>query len=378
MGSVKSGETDMSLSRWILGVIFGSLSSAVMASSVEVHTIDKEKCEISVQITGEDFLPEYTKAVEQFLRDRCERPNDPENFMKILEALNTGTEEVLAVLGEEADEDGLEMLQKEVQVPAYEFLSGDWFNPAEFNVPSFGGVRVVEEAIVIPEGAKDFVLAQNEAECSETIRTKTEGELEDDFGKSACNQLFDQYQQLYSKMQGDLATPGLEALNRYLSKTLDDWASFRKEIKPQTPWELAINRWVFIDDYNKYFKSPPSWQWVVLHPSIAFDIVPEAEDGDQQTEAFVIEAVGAHWWGVDKWYLPSGIAAVAVFADRATQPDWRPGLAAYFDETFTLGVTLKGGDHGVFLSVDLVELVQDRENLLNSLGLDKVHEKLSN
>lgn len=362
---------------FLIAVASMLVSPALFATNA-VNVVDKGECDISIEVTKRDFLPEFTKATGEVLTSLCKEPVDPENFVKFLEALNIGIEEIVSTVNEDVSEGELRRLQTEVQEAAYDSMSIENLSAAEYSVPALGGVREdeVDGKIVIPEGEKTFGVVPNTVQCTAAIDDALDLTSEGELQQYACAYLFEQFVDLYGKMQGGLGKPALKAVSQYLAKNAKEWRRFRNEIKPQTPWEMGINRVIFIDDYSKYFKAPPSFQFVVAHPSVAYDIVPEAADGDQTTEAFVIEGLGMHWWGGDQWYIPSGFSVVAVYADRATQSDWRPGLALYFEETFTLGATRKDGDYGVFLSIDLVELVQDRGNLLNELGLGKIHEKL--
>lgn len=352
-------------------------SQTLGITRVEVTLVDRGDCDTSIEVKGKNFLPKYTKAVSEVLKDLCKDPKTPSNFRGLLDALNVGVEEVMSVTDSEASEEELERIQKEVQDASYDNLLSDASDGSQFSIPAIGNVSSEKGTISIREGSKTFVVAPNEVQCTAGIRRELELDSADEFSSDACYYLFDQFVKLYGVMQGELARPGLSVVSKYLSETASRWASFRKEIKPQTPWEMVVNRAYFIDEYNKYFKPPPAWQIVLAHPSIAYDIVPSATDGDQNTEAFVIEGLGIHWWGVDRWYIPSGFSVVGVYADRASQSDWRPGLAVYFDRAFTIGATYKDQDYGVFLSVDLVEVLQDREELLDKFGLEKVHQRLS-
>lgn len=357
-------------------LISPNLFASVFVSNELIIKRSDDCSAISIEFERKDFLPDFTLSANEVLIAICEDEDAPENFTRFLESLNVGVEEIISLLDNNVSSSLIEKLQIEVQNEAYETLAREDQGAAGYSVPAIRP-EDRDEGISISLGTEIYEVALDKVQCTDTVvgeldMTSSAQELQE----QACYHLFDQFVNLYGIMQAELGRSNLEIVSQYLSNNAKEWEGFRKGIKPQTPWEMAINKFTFIKDDSKYFSPPPSIQYVFVHPSIAYDIIPVAADGDQNTEAFVIEGLGIHWWDVDRWYLPSGFSAVAVYADRATQSDWRPGLALYFEETLTLGVTRKDDAYGVFLSVDLVELTQDRDDLLNALGLSKIHDRL--
>lgn len=184
-------------------------------------------------------------------------------------------------------------------------------------------------------------------------------------GADLCVEVFEEFIQLYTDIQNLQAEPErLETLKK-LKRLRADWDPFLEQMKGQTGLELLINRHAYRNDTDK-FSGPPSSQWIVLHPTVLIENVSAAADGENTQEALGLEIIGVNWWKQDKWYVPSGASVLAVYSDRSEVNDVGYGVALHFLSNYTIGYTNHGGEDGVFVSVDIIKLFQNKKNVFES------------
>lgn len=182
---------------------------------------------------------------------------------------------------------------------------------------------------------------------------------------ATCQSALREYRDIYNFAHSTLAQPLAFELSKRLGLLNDDWTDFYNESKSQTIWEMAINGRIFQKENGEHkFGRPPEWQLIFMHPNVVVENVKDALDGDQLKEAVMMEIIGADWWRQDKWYIPTGGSIVATYSDRLGVDDWGYGVAVNFDSQFTLGVTDHDGEQGVFITIDLLKLLQDKASIL--------------
>lgn len=182
-----------------------------------------------------------------------------------------------------------------------------------------------------------------------------------------CQSALEEFAEIYNFAQGTYAQPLAFELSKRLDLLETRWNTFYEESKSQMFWEMIANGILFQRKNEAYkFSEPPSWQLVLMHPSVVVENVADAIDGDQFKEAIMIEAIGADWWQQDKWYMPSGGALIATYSDRLDVDDWGYGVALHFRSKFTIGVSEHGDDRGVFMTIDLMRLIQDKKKTIES------------
>lgn len=138
------------------------------------------------------------------------------------------------------------------------------------------------------------------------------------------------------------------------------WQAYYYHARPQNVLELAVNSWRFHTETSGQagFISPPDYQWIVLHPNLAMEYVANAPDGSAWRESLMLELFGQNRW---RWQgarmgRAFGWSVVASYSDRAGVADAGWGLMAHVNHIYSFGVTRRGDDNGVFLSVDLLRL----------------------
>lgn len=164
----------------------------------------------------------------------------------------------------------------------------------------------------------------------------------------------------------------LENIGAVARERKAQWQVYFDESIPQWPWELAFVNGPIYEHKLKKEKGlgkVPDWQLIVLHPDIAMEYVDGAADGDQFRPALLVEIIGADLWSWEgganqkgPWGLPIPIGAgfVATFADRADSDDWGFGGVLHINHAYNIGVTFRGSDTGIFISVNLAKLFENK------------------
>ncbi|MDF7801597.1 hypothetical protein P4C99_19120 [Pontiellaceae bacterium B1224] len=163
------------------------------------------------------------------------------------------------------------------------------------------------------------------------------------------------------------------------------WDVYFNESIPQWPWELAlVNGPIYAHSLKneKGFGKVPEWQMIVAHPDLAIEYVKDAADGDQFMPALLIEIIGANFWiwedgdkqkGPWGFPVPLGAGVVATYSDRAGIDDWGFGAVIHIDNVYNIGATFRGSDTGVFFSLNLAKLFENKSNeakkYLNMIGM---------
>ena len=167
----------------------------------------------------------------------------------------------------------------------------------------------------------------------------------------------------------------LKELQTRLTRYDRQWTAYFTEARSQMPWELAFNAWRFRANREQYcepddgFYAPPAHQWIVLHPGVALEYLEGQPSGARVEEALTLEILGFNrWsWGGDGGTARAlGASIVAKAADRAGTPVVGIGLMAHINHRFSLGVTHRSGDTGIFLSYDFWRTSQRRAEELQA------------
>jgi len=181
-----------------------------------------------------------------------------------------------------------------------------------------------------------------------------------------CGPVLDEFVAYYTYAHNSFSSLGAEAFARraaYLSK---QWGAFLDSSRSMTPLELLINSVLYKRNETLQFSESSKVQYIVLHPSIVIENVKAAVGGEKLKEALMIELAGANWWQQSTWYLPTGGALTTVYSDRPGVSNVGYGVALHFRSVYSIGYTRHGSDNGVFISFDLLKLVEDKKKALAS------------
>jgi hypothetical protein len=128
-----------------------------------------------------------------------------------------------------------------------------------------------------------------------------------------------------------------KALVTYVTGLDQRWTDYFRKAPTQFPWELAINSAIYQRHERRGYNEPPRSQWIVAHPSAAYEYV--SGGGEHFKSAVALEGIGY-------FARPFGGSVGVVWADRSDAD--RMGVAAVFhwQSAFTVGITHHRGRHG--------------------------------
>jgi hypothetical protein len=188
------------------------------------------------------------------------------------------------------------------------------------------------------------------------------------FAGATCESTLIEFIRIYQFAHSTYAQPHAVRTYGELVSLGKAWDRFSAESKAQTELELLINGAVFnASNDDVFFKAPPSWQVVALHPNLVIENMPDAVDGDEVKESILLEVIGIDFWQQDKLWLPTGASIVTLNIDRNSSSDWGYGLGLTFDNKYLLGFAHHEDDkNGVFISFDILKAFEDKRDKLVS------------
>lgn len=165
----------------------------------------------------------------------------------------------------------------------------------------------------------------------------------------------------------------------YASKTANDtvnklgvlsaqWDKFLTEARSQTMLDIALTTLMEDAHFKKgYLVGPPVRQWTLLHPSLVYEAVSDAPDGEQNKMSVAIEWFGVNWWSNNSpfFHIPFGISLASVYTDRAGVEDTGHGVMFHFNNAYSIGWSDRDGADGIYLSIDLLKAIEDKQSQFN-------------
>jgi hypothetical protein len=194
------------------------------------------------------------------------------------------------------------------------------------------------------------------------------GRCNADTQDQGCGPILDEFSAYYTYAHNSFSSQGAQAFARSVAGLSKQWSAYLDSSRSMTPLELLINSAVYKRSETLQFSPPPKIQYIVLHPSLVIENVNDAIGGEKMKEALMIELGGANWWQQNTWYLPTGGSAIMVYSDRPGISEWGYGVALHFRSVYTVGYTRHDSNDGVFISFDLLKLVQDKKKVLESFN----------
>jgi hypothetical protein len=139
------------------------------------------------------------------------------------------------------------------------------------------------------------------------------------------------------------------------------WDSYFEGARSQSFVDIALTS-LF---ERKHFKSdtlvgPPERQWFLLHPNLVVENIQAAPDGENSKLALTIEWIGVNWWRDSLIGIPFGVSLTSLYSDRPGVRDVGHGVSLYFDNKYVVGYANHGGKNGVFVSMDVLKLFEDK------------------
>ena len=152
----------------------------------------------------------------------------------------------------------------------------------------------------------------------------------------------------------------LEDVGRML-KTYDArWSNFHTGSRAVFPWELVFNNLSY-RGASEGFSGPPSWQWLVLHPSIGLSY--DDDQDDKMQEAILVDIVGRYQWrwgGKDNAEMKRPWGAAVAMSWTGDDPGY--GLAVHLPKNWSIAVTRSSGESiQLLFSMEFAQFVTDKQ-----------------
>jgi hypothetical protein len=178
-----------------------------------------------------------------------------------------------------------------------------------------------------------------------------------------CRDVLNEFARLFNEAQSFYSLYSAIKTKYQLKSVMKQWDNYLESSRSQTPLELLVNGYFYKKHEASYFKPPPNGQLIVLHPGLVIEDVNGAIDGENTKQSLMVEVIGYNWWQQDTWYLPSGFSYTRIYTDRAGVKDWGDGVSLHFRSQFTLGYSKHKDEEGIFISVDLLKLFEDKQKV---------------
>ena len=246
------------------------------------------------------------------------------------------------------------------------FKEGCWVSFAQFFLD-----ECKTEASELDPGSPDYVAALPQQNLPEDLSLACAEERE--AGQGGCPQtlslarellpeilIMQQASTVYTdEFLGDLA--------RDSEKYESDWNQFLYQSKTQLPLDIWLQDRIGMNGeyYGKGFAGPPDRQYFLLHPTVAFENVSDARDGNRTKASLLVEVLGVNFWRQEDqldlgFTRLTGAGLIATYSDRAGTEEWGYGGQLTFSSAYSVGVTDRDGDIGITLSVNIAELWKDK------------------
>lgn len=159
----------------------------------------------------------------------------------------------------------------------------------------------------------------------------------------------------------------LNSYNAYRTKTIlqglsENWDSYFETGRYQNSAGIVLTTFMEKDHlYGDRLVGPPKRQWLALQPGLIVENVNESPDGENIEYAIAMEWVGVNWWQDSFLGIPFGFSFASVYSDREGVKDVGHGMMFHFDNKYTVGFADHDGDTGIYLSLDILKLFQDKQ-----------------
>jgi hypothetical protein len=142
---------------------------------------------------------------------------------------------------------------------------------------------------------------------------------------------------------------------------LKQWGAYFDSARSQYPWELLINGKAMGDDrkviegVKQGFRSVPNYQWIAVHPTIAFEYDKTQPKGEQMNPVAVVDIFGVNKW---TWKTDGtmgtayGATIIASIGDKAAGNNISWGLMGHLNHKYSVGFTRNNDKWTVILSGD--------------------------
>jgi hypothetical protein len=181
-----------------------------------------------------------------------------------------------------------------------------------------------------------------------------------------CVEVFDAFNKINRKLSVFQRLDIVQKHNVYVAIQEAKWDNFSDNSRFQSFIDIAFTSWV----YRKHFSrsddliTPPPLQLFALRPSLVYEHLSDAPNGDRDEPALALEWLGFNAWD---WNVPFGMSVTSVYADRSTGKSVGHGLTFHVNNAFSFGFTNRGsGDNSFYINIELMDWFGQKEDMLKA------------
>lgn len=228
----------------------------------------------------------------------------------------------------------------------------DYLNPILFDLNDLGRDVVGKRfnfKVNLPPHPQNFLEIRINSDQKKSCRTSIKNMDCKDAGTSLNNAIKPAFTLLNTEI--------LKNNGKLLGQLQNDWNSFIKDARYQTPLDVWFTTTIQYNKFNgKDLTGPPSTQWFLFRPSIVYEHVSELAKGNRDHVSVAIEWVGFNWW---KEGL--GVSFTSVYNDRAETSSLGTGFTLHIKNKYSIGyVYREDNNSSIFLNLDLLEVFGEK------------------
>ena len=167
-----------------------------------------------------------------------------------------------------------------------------------------------------------------------------------------CKNALDLWRNAVSPFQYLYSNRVLQNNAQKITALQNQWSKFIEESRYQTPLDVWATTTFYGDQYKaNHLSGPPDAQLFLLHPTLVYEHLHDAERGDRDDVSLAIEWVGVNWWQTG-----FGFSITSVYKDRMEQPSVGTGVTFHIKNKFSVGyVNRSNGDDSIFFNINFLE-----------------------
>lgn len=165
------------------------------------------------------------------------------------------------------------------------------------------------------------------------------------------------YKYLYKSMTASETQGKLKTLSKR-------WDNYLDSARSQTALDILLTTMIEHRHFKKgYLVGPPSRQWTLLHPSLVYEHINSAPDGENNQISIAIEWLGVNWWDKKRSLLPFAVGAsiATTYSDRLEVKDVGHGIMLHFDNQYSIGWANHDGEDGFYIALDMFKLIKNKK-----------------
>ncbi|MDP2713806.1 hypothetical protein [Rheinheimera sp.] len=181
-----------------------------------------------------------------------------------------------------------------------------------------------------------------------------------------CVEVFDAFNKINRKLSIFQRLNAAQEHNAYVAIQEAKWDKFSDNSRFQTFIDVAFTSWIYRDHFSRTddLITPPPLQLYALRPSLVYEHLSDAPNGDRDEVAVALEWVGFNAWDLK---IPFGVSVTSVYSDRATGKSVGHGLTFHVNNSFSFGFANRGGgENSFYVNFELMEWFGENQEMLKA------------